>query len=57
MTIAEYLDKNDQYRLPKDEICLMDMFWEEEQKKPEWLRSAACLLVCNCKKCQGTNKL
>jgi hypothetical protein len=31
--------------------CAYDHFFKEEQKKPWWLRSSSCMLVCHCKKC------
>lgn len=35
----------------QDVPCAIEEFFRREQEKPWWLRSNACMLVCNCPKC------
>lgn len=31
--------------------CLIQQFFENEMKKPVWLRASSCLISCPCEKC------
>lgn len=40
------------FSIEKEEICLIQKFFDDQKKLPEQLRSNICTISCHCKRCK-----